>query len=73
MKGRLTLWAAAVLLTIAVVGWSLRYMDPFPPRRIVLATGQPDGAYDTFGREYASPRWPAVASRSAPPAAAPRR
>jgi len=27
-------------------------MDPFPPRRIVLATGQPDGAYDTFGREY---------------------
>ncbi len=52
MKGRLTLWTAAVLLTIAVIGWSLRYMDPFPPRRIVLATGQPDGAYDTFGREY---------------------
>jgi hypothetical protein len=22
-------------------------MDPFPPRHIVLATGQPDGAYDT--------------------------
>ncbi|MGH7374811.1 MAG: hypothetical protein ACREJY_11345 [Candidatus Rokuibacteriota bacterium] len=33
MRGRLTLWAAAVLRTIAVVGWSLRYMDPFPPRR----------------------------------------
>lgn len=52
MKGRLALWAVAVLLTVAVVGLSLRYMDPFPPRRIVLATGQPDGAYDTFGREY---------------------
>jgi TRAP transporter TAXI family solute receptor len=52
VKGRLALWAVAVLLTVAVVGLSLRYMDPFPPRRIVLATGQPDGAYDTFGREY---------------------
>ena len=44
------MWAVAVFLTIAVVGLSLRYADPFPPRRIVLATGQPDGAYDTFGR-----------------------
>ncbi len=52
MRGRLALWVVAVLLTIAVVGWSLRYMDPFPPRRIVLAAGQPDGAYDAFGREY---------------------
>jgi len=27
-------------------------MDPFPPRRIWLATGQPDGMYDVFGHEY---------------------
>ena len=52
MKGRLTLWAVAALLTVAVVGLSLRFMDPFPPNRIVLATGQPGGAYDGFGREY---------------------
>jgi hypothetical protein len=44
VKGRLTLWAVAALLTVAVVGLSLRLMDPFPPNRIVLATGQPGGA-----------------------------
>ncbi len=52
MRSRLTLWVVAVVLTAAVVGWSLRYMDPFPPRRIWLATGQPDGMYDVFGHEY---------------------
>ena len=52
MKGRLALWAAAAVLTVAVVGLSLRFVDPFPPTRIVLATGQPGGAYDDFGREY---------------------
>jgi len=51
VKGRLTLWAAAAGLTVAVVGLSLRFMDPFPPNRVVLATGQPGGAYDGFGRE----------------------
>lgn len=54
MKGGLALWAVAVLLTVAVVGLSLRLMHPFPPSRIVLATGQPGGAYDGFGREYQS-------------------
>ena len=54
MKGPLTLWAVAAGLTVAVVGLSLRFMDPFPRNRIVLATGQPGGAYDGFGREYQS-------------------
>jgi len=52
VKGRLALWAVAALLTVAVVGLTLRFVDPFPPTRIVLATGQPGGAYDDFGREY---------------------
>ncbi|HYB69353.1 MAG TPA: TAXI family TRAP transporter solute-binding subunit [Candidatus Bathyarchaeia archaeon] len=52
MKGRAALWTVALLLTAAVIGLSLRYTDPFPPRRIALATGQPDGAYAAFGREY---------------------
>lgn len=52
MKGRLALWAVAAGLTVAVVGLSLRFVDPFPPTRVVLATGQPGGAYDDFGREY---------------------
>lgn len=52
MRSRLALWAVAAVLTVAVVGLSLRFVDPFPPTRIVLATGQPGGAYDAFGREY---------------------
>jgi uncharacterized protein len=54
VKGRLALWAVAAALTAVVVGLSLRFADPFPPTRIVLATGQPGGAYDGFGREYQS-------------------
>jgi hypothetical protein len=42
----------AAVLTAAVVALSLRYMDPFPPRRIVLTTGQVGGTYDAVGREY---------------------
>jgi TRAP transporter TAXI family solute receptor len=42
----------AALLTVAVVAATLLFTDPFPPRRIVLATGQAGGAYDAFGREY---------------------
>ena len=52
MKSRLALGVVAAVLTVAVVGLSLRFVDPFPPTRIVLATGQPGGAYDAFGREY---------------------
>jgi TRAP transporter TAXI family solute receptor len=52
VRSRLTLWVVALVLTAAVVGLSLRYMDPFPPRRIWLATGQADGMYDVFGHEY---------------------
>ena len=52
MKSRFTLWTVAVVLTIAIVWVSLLIVDPFPPRRIVIATGQPDGTYDALGREY---------------------
>jgi uncharacterized protein len=52
VKSRFTRWTLAVVLTIAVVWVSLLVMDPFPPRRIIVATGQPDGTYDALGREY---------------------
>ena len=52
MRSRLALVGVAALLTVAVVALSLLYMDPFPPRRIVLVTGQPGGTYDAIGREY---------------------
>jgi len=52
VKSRFTRWTLAVVLTVAVVWVSLLVMDPFPPRRIIVATGQPDGTYDALGREY---------------------
>jgi TRAP transporter TAXI family solute receptor len=52
VRSRLALVGVAVLLTVALVALSLLYMDPFPPRRIVLATGQPGGTYDAIGHEY---------------------
>ena len=52
MRSRLALVAVAAVLTVAVVALSLRYVDPFPPRRIVLATGQAGGTYEAVGREY---------------------
>ena len=51
MKSRFTLLAVAVVLTIGIVWVSRFTMDPFPPRRITIATGQPDGTYDAPGRE----------------------
>jgi TRAP transporter TAXI family solute receptor len=38
--------ATAVALAVALA------LGPSPPRRITLATGQPDGMYDRFGGEY---------------------
>lgn len=52
MRGRRIVWAAAILLTVVIVGVSLRFADQFPPSRLVMATGQDGGAYDAFGREY---------------------
>jgi hypothetical protein len=39
---------------IAVAGLALAYwmLDPQPPRRVVLATGQAQGAYAEFGERY---------------------
>jgi TRAP transporter TAXI family solute receptor len=50
VRSRLAL--VAVVLTVAVVALGLHYLDPFPPRRIVLATGQAGGTYEAVGREY---------------------
>jgi TRAP-type uncharacterized transport system substrate-binding protein len=52
VRSRLALVAVAAVLTVAVVALGLHYLDPFPPRRIVLATGQAGGTYEAVGREY---------------------
>ena len=45
---------ALVLLTLATLGVSVWLAGPSPPRKIVLATGQEGGGYDTFGNQYRS-------------------
>src|SRR3954468_9813197 len=42
-----------VILAAALIGVAYWLLDPAPPRRVVLATGQDQGAYAQFGRRYA--------------------
>lgn len=46
-------WAPFVLLGLVLLGVAYWWLDPTPPHRVVLATGQPQGAYAAFGRRYA--------------------
>src|SRR5215470_2297621 len=41
-----------IALTVALIALSAYLMGGSPPSKIVLATGQPGGVYDSFGREY---------------------
>jgi len=43
---------AGIVLTIALVAISAYLWGGSPPSKIVFATGQPGGVYDSFGREY---------------------
>ena len=47
-------WGSVIVLTLVLIGVSRLWLEPPPPSRIVMATGQPGGTYDTLGREYAS-------------------
>jgi TRAP-type uncharacterized transport system substrate-binding protein len=51
---RAFLWAAApsVLLGLALLVLAYLVLQPQPPRRVVLATGIPQGAYAEFGGRY---------------------
>ncbi len=42
------------ILALIVLGFVVAYqfVDPAPPRRLVLATGSPEGAYHAFGERY---------------------
>lgn len=42
-----------VLLALALLWLAYRWLDPTPPKRVVLATGPEQGAYAEFGRRYA--------------------
>ncbi len=41
------------LLTIALLAAAYWWLDPTPPKRVVLATGPEQSAYDEFGKRYA--------------------
>jgi TRAP transporter TAXI family solute receptor len=43
-----------VLLILAACVAAYIVVDPAPPRRVILATGQENSAYEEFGRKYAS-------------------
>jgi TRAP-type uncharacterized transport system substrate-binding protein len=51
-RTKLWLWLTLVLLTVAMLALSVRLTGPSPPRKIVLATGQEGGGYDSFGQQY---------------------
>jgi TRAP transporter TAXI family solute receptor len=52
-RRRTIVWIVGIVLTIALIGVSAIWLGGTPPpRKIVLATGQPGGVYDAFGREY---------------------
>ena len=51
-RRRTLLWTVGILLTVALVVVSAYLWGGSPPNKIVLATGQAGGVYDSFGREY---------------------
>ena len=48
---RANLWF--LIAAAALVGVTLMFLDPAPPRELTLATGQPGGAYHAFGERLA--------------------
>ncbi len=53
LRTALSTSAPFVLLAITLVALAYWLLDPNPPRRVVLATGVPQGAYAEFGQRYA--------------------
>lgn len=43
-----------VLLAIVLLAAAFWWLDPTPPKRVVLATGPAQSAYDEFGKRYAT-------------------
>ncbi|HMK42883.1 MAG TPA: TAXI family TRAP transporter solute-binding subunit [Dissulfurispiraceae bacterium] len=49
-------WSALVLtvvLFVLLLAWtSYRFLDPFPPKTLIMATGTESGSYSVFGEKY---------------------
>ncbi len=48
----LRIYGPAVLLAVVAFLVAYQFVEPAPPDRIVIATGEPDGAYHAFGEQY---------------------
>ncbi|MBX3610425.1 MAG: ABC transporter substrate-binding protein [Hydrogenophaga sp.] len=53
LKEMLLSGSPIVLLTIALLGFTWWWLNPNPPKKVVLATGPEQSAYDAFGQRYA--------------------
>ena len=43
----------AILLILIVISWiSYRFVKPFPPKTLIMATGMEGGSYAAFGERY---------------------
>jgi TRAP transporter TAXI family solute receptor len=51
-KRRTVLWLVVIGLTVVTVAVSMLFIAPPPPKTVRMATGQPGGGYDSFGRKY---------------------
>ena len=43
-----------LFIAVVLLGAAYWVLDPTPPKRVVLATGQEQGAYAEFGKRYAA-------------------
>lgn len=53
LKEMLLSGSPIVLITIALLGFTWWWLNPNPPKKVVLATGPEQSAYDAFGQRYA--------------------
>ena len=51
-RERLVLFGPAAVITLAAIAVAYHFVQPAPPRHIVLATGPADGAYAYYGRIF---------------------
>jgi len=51
-RDHLLVFGPAFVLAIAAFVVAISFVKPAPPRRIVMATGRPDGAYHQYGLRY---------------------
>lgn len=52
LRDHLLVFGPALVLTAVAFAVAIAFVEPAPPRQIVLATGRPDGAYHQFGLRY---------------------